>query len=284
MQKTLYVSDLDGTLLTPEECLTPFAAETIRHLTAEGMLFSYATARSFSTARKVTGALGALHLPVIVNNGGAILDAADGHILEAVYFTEEETAFVRTVLAEAGLSPIVYSRNGDHPDSECVSYIPRNISRGMAYYLNRRKDDERLCQVEEDQLYCGRIFYFAVMKDSKEECEAAFTRIAADERFSTYLYKDVYSEGWYFEIGPARATKANAVQRLAELYGCAKIVCFGDGKNDMPMFSAADESYAMGNADESLKAAATAVIGTNREDGVAHKLIELWQEEKRESK
>lgn len=280
MQKTLYVSDLDGTLLTPEECLTPFTAETIRRLTAEGMQFSFATARSLSTAKKVTGALGELHLPVIVNNGGAILDAADGHILEAVYFTEEETAFVREVLAQAGLSPIVYSRNGDHPDSECVSYVPKNISRGMAYYLNSRKDDERLCEVEENGLYSGRIFYFAVMKDSKEECESAFARVAADERFSTYLYKDVYSEGWYFEIGPARATKANAVQRLAELCGCEKIVCFGDGKNDLPMFEIADECYAMGNADESLKVAATAVIGTNREDGVAHKLMELWRAEK----
>ena len=275
-KKTLYVSDLDGTLLTPEECLSPFTAETIQNLTAEGMLFSYATARSLSTAKKVTGALGKLHLPVIVNNGGAILDAADGHIFEAVYFTDEERDFVRLVLGEAGLSPIVYTRNGDTPDSECVTYVPENISRGMAFYLNSRKNDERLCAVDADVLYDGRIFYIAVMKDSREECAAAFERVLADGRFSAYLYKDVYSEGWYFEIGPKRTSKANAVKRLAEILGCEKIVCFGDGKNDLPMFSVADESYAMGNADESLKAAAREVIGTNREDGVAKKLLELW--------
>lgn len=56
--KTLYISDLDGTLLTPEECLSPFTAETICRLTAEGMLLSYATARSFSTVSKVTKELG----------------------------------------------------------------------------------------------------------------------------------------------------------------------------------------------------------------------------------
>ena len=274
--KTLYVSDLDGTLLTPEECLSPFTAETLKQLTEKGMLFSYATARSLSTAKKVTGALGKLHLPVIVNNGSAILDAADGRILEAVYFTPQERDFVRQVLAEAGILPVVYTRNGDTPDSERVSYVPRDISRGMAYYLNSRKDDERLCTVSDEELYEGRIFYFATMRDTKEECEAAYARICGDGRFSSYLYKDLYSGAWYFEIGPARATKANAVKRLAELYGCEKIVCFGDGKNDLPMFKAADESYAMGNADDSLKAAATAVIGTNREDGVAHKLLELW--------
>ena len=81
MKKTLFVSDLDGTLLLPEECLSPFTVETVRMLTEEGMLFSYATARSLSTAKKVTGELGKLHLPVIVYNGGTIADAADGSII-----------------------------------------------------------------------------------------------------------------------------------------------------------------------------------------------------------
>lgn len=275
--KTLYVSDLDGTLLLPEECLSPFTAETIKRLTAEGMLFSYATARSLSTAKKVTGTLGTLHLPVIVNNGGAIIDAADGRILEAVYFTADELAFVKSVLDAENLSPIVYTRPQDAADSECVSYVNENVSRGMAYYLNSRKNDERLQTVGYETLYSGRVFYLAVMKDSREECEKAHETVLKDGRFSSYLYKDVYSEGWYFEIGPARTTKANAIRRLKELYDCDRVVCFGDGKNDLPMFDMADESYAVENADESLKKAATAVIASNREDGVAKKLIELWK-------
>ena len=43
--KTLYVSDLDGTLLRRDQTVSPFTAETINTLTARGMLFSYATAR-----------------------------------------------------------------------------------------------------------------------------------------------------------------------------------------------------------------------------------------------
>lgn len=277
--KTLYVSDLDGTLLLPEECLSPFTAETIRKLTAEGMLFSYATARSLSTAKKVTGVLGALHLPVIVNNGGAIVDAADGKILEAVYFTQEETDFVKKMLDEEGLNPIVYTRPGDMAESECVSYVNENLSRAKTFYLNSRKNDERLNTVTREQLYSGRVFYIATMEDSRKVCEKAFERILADGRFSSYLYKDVYSKGWYFEVGPKRTTKANAIRRLKEIYGCERVVCFGDGKNDLPMFETADESYAVKNADESLKAAATAVIDSNKEDGVAKKLLELWEAE-----
>ena len=43
------------------------------------------------------------------------------------------------------------------------------------------------------------------------------------------------------------------------------------------MFRFADESYAVSNAVEELKEAATAVIGSNDEDGVAKWLLEHVQ-------
>ena len=55
--KTLYVSDLDGTLLRSDETISEYTAQTINRLTTEGMLFSYATARSYHTAKKVTKGL-----------------------------------------------------------------------------------------------------------------------------------------------------------------------------------------------------------------------------------
>ena len=275
-KKTLYVSDLDGTLLTPEECLSPFTAKTIQSLTVEGILFSYATARSLSTAKKVTGALGKLHLPVIVYNGGTIVDAADGKILEAVYFTENEICFVRKILNGVGLIPLVYARTGDTADTERVAYIERDISQGMQMYLDSRKGDPRFQTVLDADLYDHKVFYFTVIRDNADELQDAAQKIREDGRFQVYFDRDLYSDSWWLEVVPKQTTKANAVKRLAEILGCEKIVCFGDGKNDLPMFSVADEGYAMGNADESLKAAATEVIGTNREDGVAKKLLELW--------
>ena len=49
---------------------------------------------------------------------------------------------------------------------------------------------------------------------------------------------------------------------------------FGDGINDLDMFHIADEAYAVENAVPELKAAATAVIVSNDEDGVAKWLRE----------
>ena len=66
--KTLYLSDLDGTLLNSACRITPFTAETINRLCENGILFSFATARSRSTTLKVTKGI-ECSLPVIVYNG-----------------------------------------------------------------------------------------------------------------------------------------------------------------------------------------------------------------------
>lgn len=130
--KTLYLSDLDGTLLTPEAALSPFTAETLRRLLGSGMAFSYATARSFSTAKKVTAALKGARLPVIVYNGAAIVEAESGAVLDAVYFTPAETAFIRGVLEAAGLRPMVYSRAKAHVRAERVAYVEAGGSRSTS--------------------------------------------------------------------------------------------------------------------------------------------------------
>ena len=69
--KTLYVSDLDGTLLRSDERTSDYTNGIINRLTEQGMIFSYATARSLVTAKKVTRGLCA-RIPLIVYNGAFV--------------------------------------------------------------------------------------------------------------------------------------------------------------------------------------------------------------------
>lgn len=80
MSKTLYVTDLDGTLLNKQERIHPESIRIINHLIEQGMAFTYATARSLSSASIVTQGLSA-NIPVIVYNGAFILNPATGEIL-----------------------------------------------------------------------------------------------------------------------------------------------------------------------------------------------------------
>lgn len=99
--KTLYLSDLDGTLLHSNERTGEYTNHVINEMTERGMTFSYVTARSFSTAQKVTAGLTA-HIPLIVYNGAFIIDNATGEIMESVDF-EGEAALIIRDLIEGGV-------------------------------------------------------------------------------------------------------------------------------------------------------------------------------------
>ena len=75
--RTLYVSDLDGTLLRSDQRTSDYTNRVINELTDRGMLFSYATARSYVSSHRVTAGLTA-RIPVILYNGAMTRDSVTG--------------------------------------------------------------------------------------------------------------------------------------------------------------------------------------------------------------
>ena len=84
------------------------------------------------------------------------------------------------------------------------------------------------------------------------------------------FYPEVYlQDTWCLEIFSNKATKYNAAQFLRERYDYDTIIGFGDNLNDLALFQACDEAYAVSNAKDAVKAAATGIIASNLENGVA---------------
>ena len=86
--KTLYVSDLDGTLLNSEQTTSKYTNETINKLAEKGVLFSYATARSWATAHLAASGISA-KIPLVVYNGTFIVDNVTGERIVSNYFDKE---------------------------------------------------------------------------------------------------------------------------------------------------------------------------------------------------
>ena len=264
--KTLYVSDLDGTLLRSDETSSAFTNKTINALAEKGMLFSYATARSYVTAAKVTKGLDA-HIPLIVYNGALVIDHGTGEIMLSNFFEED----VQDVLADLfahGVYPIVYAFIDG---AERYSYIPQRCTWGMQHYVNSRSGDRRENPVQDTQALCrGEVFYIACI-DEEEKLEPLYEKY--QDRFHAVYQRDIYSGAQWLELMPRAASKSNAIRQLKALLKCDRLVVFGDGKNDIDMFRMAEESYAVENAVPELKAVATGVIGRNDEDAVAKWLL-----------
>ena len=260
--RTLYLSDLDGTLLGPDARTSAFTNETINALTRRGVLFSYATARSFLTASRVTAGLD-VPLPVILYNGALLLDGRTGRRLRMNLFAPQEAARIRRALTGAGVWPIVYAFVDGR---ERFSVWPERMSPGVAAFVSTRGDDPRLRIVDsEDALFAGETFYFTCMGEAA--LDALYEQLRGD--FHCVRQIDLYDGLPWLEIMPRTATKAHAALQLKAMLNCDRLVVFGDGLNDLELFRAADEACAVENAAAELKALATAVIPSNDRDGVA---------------
>ena len=262
VMKTLYVSDLDGTLLRSNETTSEYTNETINRLVDEGMIFSYATARSFQTSHKVTQGLNA-KIPLIIYNGAMVVDNNDGTFLIKNFFGEE-IKNVMNDLFENQVYPIVYAFiNGE----EKFSYVKAKNTEGMQKFIDSRKNDKRDNPISDEANLClGEMFYITCI-DEKEKLEPLYQKYK--DIYHCVFQVDIYTKYQWLEIMPKAASKANAIKQLKEQLGCDKLVVFGDGKNDIDMFELADEAYAVENAVDELKKVAISVIGSNNDDGVA---------------
>ena len=263
----LYVSDLDGTLLRSDQVTSDYTNQVINTLVDKGMFFSYATARSLITAKKVTMGIQA-KIPLIVYNGAFVIDNVTEEILIANYF--DDTVFtLLDDLFNNNIYPIVYSYI---KGSEKFSFVPELCTKGMNKFIESRNGDVRTNAVSSPaELKLGNVFYITCIDDS-EKLKPLYNKYK--DTYHCVFQTDIYTKDKWLEIMPIEASKSNAIKQLQTMLGCEKLIAFGDGINDIDMFQIADESYAVANAHEELKKHATAVISSNDEDGVAK-----WLEE-----
>lgn len=266
--KTLYVSDLDGTLLNSKQHTSSYTNQVINQLVDEGMLFSYATARSYYSAKPATKGLTA-KIPLILYNGAFIIDNQSQEILVSNFFLKEEVNDLTQYFNQKNFYPIVYAFINAQ---EKFSYIPNRSTKQQLDFISTRNDKRK--NPIENNLFQGDVFYVSCIA-SKKQLEGFYHDLK--DYYQCLFSKDIYSQDWWLEILPKKATKAHAILQLKEYLNCDKVVVFGDGLNDLSMFEIADESYAVENACRELKEKATGVIGHHDQESVAQYLKENYK-------
>lgn len=273
MIKTLYVTDLDGTLLDPSPKITEYTADTINALTAKGMNFTFATARSIYSAIPITSALD-INVPCILMNGVSIYDIRNEKYVMNHFIEPADSAEILRIFEKHGVHCFMY-----RIDEEILTcYYSELTTKVMQSFAEVRKHEYK------------KPFVQCRLADHADEYTVYFTTTGKYEELlpvkleaeklsgvDIAFYLDVYNDSWYLEIFSHKASKANGIRFIRENYGFDKVVAFGDNLNDLPMFEQADTKIAVGNAREEVKKAADIVIGTNDNDGVAEYLANLFQ-------
>ena len=104
--KTLYISDLDGTLLNSVAELSGFTAETLKSLSARGIYFTAATARTAATAAKLLDGLG-LRAPAVLMNGVCVFDVDKKEYIKVEVLADT----VKQMAAQEGITEQLKAEN-----------------------------------------------------------------------------------------------------------------------------------------------------------------------------
>ena len=270
--RTLFVSDLDETLLGADGTLSDTARSTLSGLLADGIAFTAATARSPLTALRALEGV-PLSLPVVTYSGATAVDPVERTPLWWEHFDARALRPLVGAALAAGVTPLVFWLDGD---ADKVSWVRGAETSGVDTFLESRPADPRLAPVDGwDEVDHDRGFFVSIRGEYPvvRRLSRMIRAISWGTGCSLALTGTRESGVGVLDVTAAGITKGSGVRRLAEEHGFSRVVAFGDGANDLPLFAEADESYATASASDEVKAAATAVLDDG-EDAVVRFLAE----------
>ena len=267
--KTLYVTDLDGTLLNDEARVSSISATTISELSRLGALISVSTARTPATVDMLMADTFTT-VDMVVMTGAALWNREQRCFKGLRLLTSDDVQTLLECFDGSGVYPFCYTYEGSrtlevYHGAECLTaaeqlFVDQRNSLALKKF--------NLSTTVPQEAYDRMVLFFAV--GAKDAIVTVAEKASQSTRCYVSYYKDTYTPDlWMLEIFAEGVSKADGVARLKAATGADRVVAFGDNLNDIAMLRAADVAVAVGNALDEVKAVADVVIGTNNEDAVA---------------
>ncbi len=265
--KTLYVSDMDGTLLGNDSRVSPTSIQLLNDAIAQGTLFTVATARTPATVVPLMSDINT-RLPFICLNGAALWDNSIHDYTHVNTLPEEAVLAIDQVYERHGLHPFIYRRHGNM----IHAYHKGDMSSQEEQFVAERQGLE-LKKFILDATDCRHSTDAAMLLFSMQDYERLrpiYHEIKEKIDCSIVFYHDIFdNNSGILEIYAPGVSKARAVKQLKQETGASRLIVFGDNRNDKPMMQEADYSVAVDNAFDEVKAAAHEVIDPNTTHAVA---------------
>ncbi len=276
--KTLYITDLDGTFLNSRAELSDDTKSIISEAIGSGASFTIATARTFATVTKMFEGID-LKLPVVLMNGVMIYDISLKTPVTCHSIDTESTRRIFEKYKKHGIFPLVYRYNKPYLE---IEFYDKSNPHQMSY-IGKRNETEGKRFVYSPVFDCNgkdEVIYIVTL-DRYEKLLPLYNDIKGIDDISCVFYRDNYTDCYFLEIFAKNVSKASSMLEVKKMVGADKTVAFGDNLNDIEMFQASDEAYAVSNACDELKSIATGVIGSNDDNSVAKYILSHFTENKR---
>jgi HAD superfamily hydrolase (TIGR01484 family) len=266
----LVALDIDGTLLIPDHELG-FSAEQVTEPVRDAVLAAVdagahvvlASGRAPLSMAGLSDRLGLSRAVVerdgdrvwgVASNGSVVFRHAPIEVVHEVTF--DASAAVRAVLHEVPSAAVAVEEHG------------------IGYRVNRQfppgELDGEMILTDIDHMIADPVSR-VIIRDPDSTSED-FQHLAA----RLGLQGTNYFIGWtaWLDLAPEGVTKASGLQLVCDKLGvaAADVLAIGDGRNDIELLRWAGRGVAMGQAPESVKAAADDVVAAVTEDGAAEEL------------
>ncbi|MDE8602879.1 HAD-IIB family hydrolase [Marinomonas sp. RSW2] len=265
----LVAFDLDGTLLNRHQRLSDYTLETLDRLKSAGVFYTVATGRTHFAAM---ACIKEHQFPnwQIFKNGVEWWDPQQNQYRHRNLLSQSHIFDLLSSFEENDITPFIFCLEEDGSHRVYHSPLQGHLSDHIANELGNHKNMS--LHPLSELTHNARItnisamgqpeFIDKIIKDSQEH-----------SHLTAYSGGGIYHpDAYWLDIHHSNVCKGSALMELKAEIGAERLIVFGDGDNDLSMFSASDEAFATDNALIHVKEAATNVIGHHDEDGVARYL------------
>lgn len=278
--KGLFVTDLDGTLLTETKTFNRRDLEALQRLRELGYAVAIATGRSDYSFHKLMTSLemqGSACCPVdyvLFSTGAGIISYPAKSLIKSVSLSASDVA---TIVEYLELCRLDYMVHMPVPDTHQFFY--RQHSKQNPDF-SRRLDiyNEFATMLDEGGLLLPQKATEVLCIVSGSEGREITSRIAAEfDQFSVIrATSPLDGESSWIEIFDSSVSKSQGVGWLAELLGIAKenICAVGNDYNDEDLLHWAEHSYVVSNSPARLQELFQVVASNN--DGGVSEVIAHW--------
>lgn len=273
--KTLYATDLDGTLLDPTAHLSKYSADILNKLKSEGALISFVTARTPATVEPILSA--ALpNLPGVAMTGATLWNPTTRQYELVTYHYRNDVVSILDICRRHGVTPFVYTLPKGS-NALKVYHSAQVLSKlETKFVADRTLNDLKTFSLSHDvpEEDMDIVVLFFAMGDPQSIRLAAYDIMENTDCYASW-YPDTYHPGVaLLEVFKKGVSKAEGLELLRRKVGADRVVAFGDNLNDIPMLQVADVAVAVDNAYPEVKRAADVVIGPSYNDAVVNFIAE----------
>ncbi len=270
---TIFLSDLDGTLLDSSGKVSAASADILNKAISGQKLFSVATARSYDTAAEIMKNIHT-NAPAVLLNGALICDLKSGQIYHYSAISSETASRVFSIFKEHGRTPFCYFlKSEEDAASVTLEYISPATPFDKEFIDECENIGSSIERVDEFDFEKPALYFTAM--DTERIVMPIYKMVKELPGCDVTLYRDTYHEGyWFLDIFAAGTSKANGALLAKKIAGADIMTAFGDNLNDISMLNAADCAVAVSNAVDDTKKICDKIIGGNDDDAVAKYILD----------